>query len=216
MRIVKEADVRKNEIVDAAAILFAEKGFDRTTTNDILEAVGIAKGTLYHHFKSKEEIMDALIDRQTGSILTMAQAVADDRSIPVEERMVRTIMALRLENTDQAGGRELIEHLHKPQNALMHQKTRQIILQRVPPMMAGILKDGVEMGMFQTPYPLECMEMVVCYLNTMMDDDVFELTPEQAAVKARAFMYHLERLLGVEEGQIAYFREALFGKEGMI
>ena len=63
MRIVKEATERKNEILDAAAVLFMKKGFDNTSTNDILEAVGIARGTLYHHFKSKEEVMDALIDR---------------------------------------------------------------------------------------------------------------------------------------------------------
>ena len=52
MRIVKEADERKNEILDAAARLFMEKGFDRTSANDILAAVGISKGTLYYHFKS--------------------------------------------------------------------------------------------------------------------------------------------------------------------
>ena len=69
MRIVKEADERKNEILDAAARLFMEKGFDRTSANDILAAVGIAKGTLYYHFKSKEDIMDALIERQTTQIL---------------------------------------------------------------------------------------------------------------------------------------------------
>lgn len=68
MRIVKEADVRKNEILDAAGILFSEKGYDNTSVTDIMNAVGIAKGTLYHHFKSKEDIMDALIKRQTDAI----------------------------------------------------------------------------------------------------------------------------------------------------
>lgn len=46
MRIVKEATERKNEILDAAAVLFMKKGFDNTSTNDILDAVGIARGTL--------------------------------------------------------------------------------------------------------------------------------------------------------------------------
>ena len=54
MRVVKEADVRKNEILDAAAVLFAEKGFDDTSTNDIFNCCGIARGTLYHHFKSRK------------------------------------------------------------------------------------------------------------------------------------------------------------------
>ena len=76
MRIVKEADVRKNEILDAAGILFSEKGYDNTSVTDIMNAVGIAKGTLYHHFKSKEDIMDALIKRQTDAIFLGAKKKA--------------------------------------------------------------------------------------------------------------------------------------------
>ena len=52
MRTVKEPEIRKNEILDAADTLFAQKGFDNTSTGDILEMVGIARGTLYYHFKS--------------------------------------------------------------------------------------------------------------------------------------------------------------------
>ena len=47
MRVVKEAEERRNEILDAAEKLFGEKGFDGTSTNDILDEVGIARGTLY-------------------------------------------------------------------------------------------------------------------------------------------------------------------------
>jgi AcrR family transcriptional regulator len=61
MRVVKEAEERRNEILDAADELFGQKGFDGSSTNDILEKVGIARGTLYYHFKSKKDIMDALI-----------------------------------------------------------------------------------------------------------------------------------------------------------
>lgn len=204
MRIVKEAEVRKNEILDAAAKLFAEKGFDGTSTNDILTSVGIAKGTLYHHFKSKEDIMDALIERHTDLMLAEAAQTAADKSIPVQERMVRTVMTLHVEDTNHTGGSQMIEHLHKPQNALMHQKTKRIILQRIPPILADILEDGIEEGLFETPYPLECMEMAVCYLDIMLDDDVFELTPEQRSVKIRAFLFHLERLLGMKQGQLLF------------
>lgn len=214
MRVVKVADVRKNEILDAAAVLFAEKGFDDTSTNDILTAVGIARGTLYHHFKSKEDIMDALIERHTDHILSAAQQIAEDPSIPVEERMLRTVMALHVEEEDGTSGKEMIEHLHKPQNALMHQKTKRIIMQRVPPMLADILNDGMKQGLFETPFPLECMEMVVSYLDIALDDDVFELTEEQRSYKIKAFIFNLERLLGVENGQFDFVRQMFGGEKG--
>mgnify|MGYP001595102935 FL=1 len=80
MRIVKEAEERRKDILDAANELFFQKGFDGTSTNDIIEKVGIARGTLYYHFKSKEGIMDALIERYNVRILGAAQNIAaEDR-----------------------------------------------------------------------------------------------------------------------------------------
>lgn len=204
MRVVKEANERKNEILDAAEALFAEKGFDHTSTNEILEAVGIAKGTLYHHFKSKEDIMDAIIERQSEQMLTAARKTASDRGIPVEERLIRVILALRLEETQGTGGKRIIEHLHRPQNALMHQKSKRIIMEQVPPILTIVLNDGIEQGLFHTPYPLECMEMVVAYLNTILDDGVIELTEEQRIGRIKAVIFNMERLLNAEEGKLNF------------
>lgn len=213
MRIVKEADVRKNEILDAAGILFAEKGYDNTSVADIMNAVGIAKGTLYHHFKSKEDIMDAMIKRQTDDIFSNAKKAAEDKSIPVKERIIQTILALRVDRA-QVEGQRMMEQLHRPQNTLMHEKTKKIIFEGVPPILSGIVMEGVEQGIFQTRYPLECMEMALCYLDVVLDDDIFELTREQGQRKIQAFIYHLERLLGVEEGELASFKKAFAGRQG--
>lgn len=213
MRIVKEANERKNEILDAAAALFAQKGFDHTSTSEIMEAVGIAKGTLYHHFKSKEAIMDAIIERQSERMLAAARKTAEDRSIPVPERMLRVVMALKLEGAQGEGGRDMIEHLHKPQNALMHQKSKQIIMKEGPPILAIVLQDGIEQGLFDSPYPLECMEMSVAYLNTLLDDGIIELTEEERRGRIQAFIFHLERLLGVEQGQFGFIEKMFEGGE---
>ena len=59
MRIVKEAAERRNEILDVAERMFCTNGYDNTSTNDILAEIGIARGTLYYHFKNKEDILDA-------------------------------------------------------------------------------------------------------------------------------------------------------------
>lgn len=210
MRIVKEANERKNEILDAAAALFLEKGFDYTSTNDILDAVGIAKGTLYHYFKSKEAIMDAIIERQSERMLTAARHVAENHGIPIKERMLRVILALKLEETEGTGGKDMIEHLHKPQNALMYQKSKQIIIKEVPPILTIVVQDGIEKGLFDTPYPLECMELAVAYLTTVLDDGGIELTEEERLHRIQAFVFHMERLLGVEQGRFDFILQ-MFG-----
>lgn len=199
MRVVKTAEERKNEILDAADELFGQKGFDSTSTNDILDKVGIARGTLYYHFKSKEDIMDALIERYNDRLLSAAQEVATDKSVPVVERIIRVVMALSLSG---GSSEEIMEHIHKPQNALMHQKIQKVIINGVTPILTGIIREGIEQGLFNTPYPYECMEMVVIYANTVFDEDMVPMTKEERISRIQAFVFNTERLLGAESGSL--------------
>ncbi len=208
MRVVKEAEERKNEILDAADELFGQKGFDGTSTNDILERVKIARGTLYYHFNSKEAIMDALIERYNDRILSAAQEIAADKSIPVNERIIRVVQAL---NISGESSREIMEHIHKPQNALMHQKIQKAVISGVTPILTGIIREGIEQGLFSTPFPYGCMEMVVVYANTVFDDDMAEMTDEERASRIQAFVFNTERLLGAESGSLMYYFMQMFG-----
>lgn len=208
MRIVKEAEERKNEILDAADTLFAQKGFDGTSTNDILQKVGIARGTMYYHFKSKEDIMDALIERYNTRLLGAAREIASDTSIPIYERILRVIAAL---NISGGSGREILEHIHKPQNALMHQKIQKVIINGVPPILGDIIREGTEKGLFHTPFPFECMEMLVAYANMVLDGDMIEMTNEERNSRIQAFAFNVERLLNAESGTILQVMQALGG-----
>jgi len=209
MRIVKEAEERRNEILDAADELFSQKGFDGTSTNDILEKVGIARGTLYYHFKSKEGIMDALIERYNVYLLGAAQEIAEDKSIPINNRIIRVVMAL---NIGGKSSNNVMEHIHKPQNALMHQKIQKVIINGVTPILTGIIQEGIEQGMFSTPFPYECMEMVVAYMNTVFDDDMVKMTKEELASRIQAFIFNVERLLGAESGSLMCIMQLFGGK----
>lgn len=211
MRVSKKAEERRNEILDAADELFGQKGFDGTSTNNILTKVGIARGTLYHHFKSKEDIMDALIERHAVHLLGAAQEIAADKSIPVNERIIRVVMSLNISGEN---GKEIMEHIHKPQNALMHQKIQKVIINGVPPVLTGIIREGIDQGLFSTPYPYECMEMIVAYTNTVFDDDIVNLTNEELASRIQALIFNVERLLGVESGSLMYMMKMFDGGTG--
>ncbi|MFT4088042.1 MAG: helix-turn-helix domain-containing protein [Gordonia sp. (in: high G+C Gram-positive bacteria)] len=64
------------EILDAAAELFAASGFAKTSTRAIAEAVGIRQASLYHHFKTKNDILDELLTSTVEPPLSFAQALA--------------------------------------------------------------------------------------------------------------------------------------------
>ena len=199
MRIVKPAEERKSEILDVAEQLFAEKGFDSASTNDIIKRIGIARGTLYHHFGSKEEILDALVERMAREGLARARAVISDKNRPLLERLSGAIMALNLDN---GAGRVVFEQIHKPQNALLHQKMQESLIAGVVPLISELIKEGNEEGIFNSDYPDEAAEMIILYSNTAFDD-LAGLTSEQREKKSIAFICHTERILGAAEGSLA-------------
>lgn len=209
MRIVKEAQERKNEILDVAERLFAAKGFDHTSTNDILEEIGIARGTLYYHFKSKEDILDAMIDRMIGQMLVQAKTLAGQKEIPVLRRLTMMIQSLQ----ERGGcGDEIMEQIHKPQNALMHQKIQERLSVEMNPLLTCLIEEGIEEGICQTDYPSEAAEMTFLYANIAFDELMVH-SEEERQRKRAAFIYNLERLLKMEQGSMQEALMPLFGDE---
>jgi len=213
MRVVKDAGERRNEILDAADELFGSKGFDKTSTNDILDKVKIARGTLYYHFKSKEDIMDALIERYNIRLMGAARKIALDKNIPVNDRIIRVVKSL---NISGESDKEIMEHIHRPQNALMHQKIQKVLINGLTPILAGVIKDGIEQGLFNTPFPYECMEMIVIYSNIIFDDDMVEMTKQEMVIRIQAFIFNLERMLGVEEGGLMFATQIFDNGDGSL
>jgi AcrR family transcriptional regulator len=190
-----------NAIVDVAARLFALKGYEQTTIQDIVEGLGMSKGAIFHHFGSKEEIVEAVIARHSVKLIAAADAVASDTSIPAEERLVRTARALHVSDDD---GLQMVEHLHKPQNALMHLKVERLLLDDAAPILARVVRDGVAQGVFDTPCPQEVTEMILAYSNSAFDaGHLAAFTMEELARKAQSFIWAVERLLGARSGSLS-------------
>ena len=198
MRIVKDAEERRNEILDVAERLFCTKGFDNTSTNDILTEIGIARGTLYYHFKSKEDILDAMIERLTNQMVEKASVIALDESIPVLERLTGTMLSL---NVDNELGHMVMEQVHRPQNALMHQKLEHMLLGRVNRLITRITEDGIRQGIMHTDYPAEAVEMLMTYSYTAFDS-LNQYSEEEEQRKIMGFVYHAERILGMKAGAL--------------
>ena len=198
MRIVKEAAERRNEILDVAERLFCTKGYDQTSTNDILSEIGIARGTLYYHFSSKEDILDAMIDRILDEIVRRASRIALDESVPVLERMTQTILA---SNVDTKTGDMILEQMHKPQNALMHAKMQERLLKQLIPLFTKLIEDGISQGLMQTADPEDTIEMLLLYANTVFDDAIAYSEADKKK-KVLAFINNTEILLHMEKGSL--------------
>jgi AcrR family transcriptional regulator len=89
----RQADQRRSELIDAALRLFAEQGFRATTIADIATATGTAHGLVYHYFSSKDELLEAVLQRYTFlPRLRALLAVSPDR--PASEVLTEIAIGL--------------------------------------------------------------------------------------------------------------------------
>ena len=132
------------------------------------------------------------------------------------ERLTKAIMSLNVESKI---GYEIMEQVHRPQNALMHQKMQTTLLARINPILTELMEEGIQQGICHTKYPESVVEMTILYANTAFDElNVAELSPEQRERKIAGFIYNLERLMGMAEGSLqetimAIFRGSRLGSD---
>lgn len=197
MRIVKEHDERRNEIIRTAAVLFSQKGYDRCSVNDILDAIGIAKGTFYYYFKSKEDVLDAAVEQVSKQVLAQTKKVAAQKEVSPIDRMIQVLLAARVTGPTEE---VLIQEMHKSSNALLHQKALVSIITMLTPVFLEIVEEGNAEGIFRCAYPEQCVQILLSAALTLLDNGVFQLDRTQTEKTFEALIFTMEKMLGVKEG----------------
>ena len=137
-----------------------------------------------------------------------AGRIVRQKELPVLERLTKAILALNVESRI---GVEIMEQVHRPQNALMHQKMQATLLAGINPILTELVKEGIGQGIFHTQYPESAVEMTILYANTAFDElNVAGLSPGQQERKIAGFIYNLERLMGMTEGSLQEAIMAIF------
>lgn len=196
MRVIKEHDERRNEILDAAERLFRVKGYGKCTVNDILKEVAIAKGTFYYYFKSKEEVMDAIVARYRESIVSRAEKILEKDDINPEEKLMQAFRAMQIKDKVD---RHVLDKLHKTENVLLHQKTLNQIVTAMAPILVKVIEEGIEKNVWRCRYPLQYMQIFLAASLTLTDEGVFELDADSQIQVMAALISMLEKMLDVPE-----------------
>ena len=79
-RVVKAPDVRRSELIACAQQLFFTNGYEKTSVSDIIAEVGVAKGTFYYYFDSKQAILEAMIDELLDQSMAILQEIVADET----------------------------------------------------------------------------------------------------------------------------------------
>ena len=204
MRRPKEPEVRKNELLDAAQKLFVEKGYAKTTVTDILNVYGLSKGVFYYYFKSKEEVMDAIIQRMVDDMVVHARKIVENPDMTPPQKIFAILMGQGQSEGMMKDKENMTRQFHEVQNAEMHQKSLSLSIKNLAPVMAEILSEGNGAAAFSTDYPQETMALFLAAGQVIFDEGLFQRSSGENARYAAAFIEMMEKTLGVPPG---YFNE---------
>lgn len=186
----KYPEVTVEKILEVSERLFLEKGYDSTTIQDIVDELGgLTKGAIYHHFKSKEDIMDALGDRMF--IHNNPFEVLKKRDDLTGLEKIRQAMIMNQSNENQVElTMQAIPLLKNPQVLVkMLESNRKVLV----PYWLELIEEGQKDGSIQTEYPREMAEFLVL-LDFWMIPSVFPGDKEEIARRYQFIADTLEKI----------------------
>lgn len=216
----KEYDVRKQEFLDAARELFYANGYEETSVNTIIDKVGVSKGTFYHYFNSKDELLDDLVAHLTKDIIGVLGEIVDDPKMDALTKLNNIFERsgdYKVTNKDLI--MTLIRTLYNDKNIRLRLKMNERTVELMTPLMLKIINQGLDEGVFDTAFPNEVSGMIFTLAIGMGEKTahlIIEIDehPENAEILFSTFdMYQnaIERLLGAPEGSIHFSaREKLY------
>ena len=201
---------KKDQILDTSLQLFMKKGFDATSISDILSQLDIARGTLYYHFESKEAIMDAIIERLLNQVLEKIEKLMTNDSLSQAEKFMGFFASINL--TQLTGDEEIVDYFNQPQNALFHEKSNRLLIQKLAPVLAQIISEGIEAGLFDTPYPAETAELILVGITGFVDSKDSPVEENQTNRRMESFLYNAARMLGMSQSGLDGFKKLFLSK----
>lgn len=187
----KYPEVTVEKILDTAQQLFLEKGYDNTTIQDIVDHLGgLSKGAVYHHFKSKEEIIDAVSDRMF-SVNNPFEKVKDRSDLNGLEKLRE---AIRLNQSDEAQNNIVVQSIPLTRNPRLLVEMIDSNRRILTPYYEELLEEGNRDGSIHTEYAREIAELIPMLTSLWLLPSVFPSDKEGMKRKFRFLGDMLEKM----------------------
>lgn len=182
-----------NLIVDVAARLFMEKGYEHTSIQDIIDHLGgLSKGAIYHHFKSKEEILYAVTDKITAQSNQML-VLSRDRTDLNGKETLNTMFRESLNRSALDDIYTIVPNFYNNPR-LLASILHETIEVSAPDYIQPIIEQGVADGSISTQHPKQLAELISLMANLWMNPMVFDDSEEETYHKFMVFDQALKGL----------------------
>lgn len=220
-RIVNEKEYRekRNEILDVALRIVYTKGFEQLAIHDILDALQISKGAFYHYFSSKQELLEALVERLSDDGLNVLIPIIEDPNLTALEKLEHYFdSAVRWKDAQLDLILGLLRIWYADENAVVREKVTQKGTKDITPLFQKLIHQGIREGSMQSDYPDQIGELVVgifVQFSETLAQQLFVYAsddPEQRSLFLKklteviaVYTNTVERVLGAAPGSVHLF-----------
>lgn len=197
--IVKKTPAGRATLLAAAEELFVKRGYQDTSVDDILSQAKISKGGFYHHFASKGQILEAIIENHLTALRDQTAKIVGNKELSAKEKLARYLGEII--SLDCSHNHLLAYSFSSVDSSLVGEqyfnRSRELIL----PLLLQIVRQGVREGVFKTDQPAETLELLL-----LMKQASIKFLPEMIGNRKKFFNYMAamneisERALGLEKG----------------
>jgi AcrR family transcriptional regulator len=210
--------IKRDAFLDAAQRLIMQKGDEGTSVQDVLQQVNTSKGAFYHYFDSKGSLLNAVVERMVDAALLSVEPIVDDPDLPATDKLRGLFAGIASFKTAR---KELLVALLEAwlsdNNAIVREKFRGVVVERLTPIMASIISQGHDEGVFAVSAPDDTARVFVSFLLSL-NQSTTELYLARGARKISlddvrraldAQVEALERVLGAPSGSITLVDESV-------
>ena len=159
MRVTKEPEIRRAELIEAARQLFDKNGIKNTQVSQIVEKVGVAKGLFYYYFKSKDEIVNEVVDLVMSELKEASLKILADTQLTFYQK-TSEFVALYMHMIDQFSGDEE-ENLDSMLEIISHNPIAQDANELLQAQLEWLIRQVVREGHLTIAYPEETVRVLI-------------------------------------------------------
>jgi len=213
-RIVKEYDERKIDFMQATREFFFTIGYAKMSVQMLTTKVGVAKGTFYHYFKSKEDLLSQWVIHEMAPVIAHQKEIAADKDLNAITKLSKILKQGRdwkIQHMDMII--PLLRTIHDNHNILLRTEMTRQSANLSQPIFAQIIRQGVAEGVFTTEYPEEIARKLPRIAQLFAEDlatiildhhDGNPISFEEADKIIAVWQESIERILGAAKGSILF------------
>jgi AcrR family transcriptional regulator len=200
-RVIKNPEIRRQEIILAAGKLFEKMGYAGTSVAAVIEKVGIAKGTFYHYFDSKQDVLIAMVDDIVKALELHYQDILVDEKMSSKDKLKELLVGSKKKKIVHMG---VMKVLHMPENRELQERLNVESINTLAPLIADVMVQGYENGEFKRKVSIANVQVVLSGIQFIMDSGLFEWSKEEKKEYMQEIQKLSELLVGAKKGEFNF------------